>query len=91
VIDKKKAEKEIIDGQKAKQLLREPMIVDAINGMRESVYHNIRTSHYSRADEREDLYKMLKAIDSFELELKRRIDKGKKARSMLDKLFNKGD
>lgn len=78
-------------GERAKQLLKDPMINEALTNMRETVYHNIRTSHYSKADEREDLYKMLRAIDAFENEFTRIIRGGEKAKSLLDKLFNKGN
>lgn len=83
-------QKDIQVAERARQLLKDPMLREALDDMRETVYHNIRTSHYSKTDEREDLYKMLKAIDAFESEFLKRIDKGKKAKSLLEKLFKKG-
>lgn len=80
-------QKDVQVAERARQLLKDPMVNEALTGMRETVFHNIRTSHHSKVDEREDLYKMLRAIDAFENEFKKRIDKGKKARSLLDKLF----
>lgn len=77
------------DGERARQLLKDPMIVKTLTDMRETVYHNIRTSHHSKVEEREDLYKMLRAIDAFEGEFNKRIDKGKKAKSILERLRGK--
>jgi hypothetical protein len=80
-----------VRGERAKQILNDKLVKGALTSMRESVYHNISTSHFKAVDEREDLYKMLQAITHFENEFKRHISGGKKARSMLDKLFNKGE
>lgn len=77
------------DGERARQLLKDPMIVETLTNMRETVYHNIRTSHHSKVEEREDLYKMLRAIDAFEGEFNKRIDKGKKAKSIIERLKGK--
>lgn len=85
--DKKQLTKEMQDGERARQLLNDPMIVKALEEMRETVYHNIRTSHYSKMEEREDLYKMLRAIDAFEKQFKQKIDAGKKARSIYDRIM----
>lgn len=74
-------------GERAKQVLNDPMVQDAINGMREAVFHNIRTSHHSKSEEREDLYKMLRAIDEFEKQFTQKINGGKKAKTLLEKLF----
>lgn len=79
--------RDVAEGERARQLLKDPMIVEALTGMRETVYHNIRTSSYKEIEEREELYKMLKAIDAFEDQFKRRIDRGQKAKTLLEKLF----
>ena len=80
-------EREIAKGENAKRILEDPMVRGALDGMRDTVYHNIRTSHHSKVDEREDLYKMLRAIDAFEKEFTTYINGGKKAKSLLEKLF----
>lgn len=81
--------RDIQQGERARQLLKDPMIADALSSMREAVYHNIRTSHYSKVDEREDLYKMLRAIDAFEEQFRLKIRGGEKAKSLLEKFFNR--
>lgn len=86
---KRELEQDIIRAEKAKQILNSDIVVEALTGMRETAYHNIRTSHFKAIEEREDLYKMLKAIDAFEEEFKRRIRGGQKAKSLLDKLTGK--
>ena len=81
--------RDIQQGDHAKRILDDPLIKEAIDGMRTTVFHNIQTSHYSKVEEREDLYKMLRAIDQFEKEFKRRIQGGTKAKSLLERLLNK--
>ena len=76
-------------GERARQILKDPLVEGALNSMRETVYHNISTSHFKAVDEREDLYKMLQAITHFETEFKRHINGGKKAQSLLKKLFQR--
>lgn len=80
-------EKDIQIGERARQILNDPMVRGAIDGMRDTVFHNIRTSSSGSTEEREELYKMLKAIDHFEEEFARKINGGKKAKSLLEKLF----
>ena len=74
---------EIQKAERAKQLIKDPMITKAIMEMRDICYHNIRTSHHSKKDEREDLYYMLRAIDRFEEYFKSLIVTGKKATEKL--------
>lgn len=76
-------------GEHAKRILEDKLVQEALVGMRETVYHNIRTSHFRQVEEREDLYKMLKAIDSFERQFTDAIAGGKKARSRLKELFKR--
>lgn len=73
-------------GERARQLLKDPLISEALNSMRENVFTNIRTSHYKDIDDREDLYKMLKVIDQFEGQFNKLIRDGKVARSKLAEL-----
>lgn len=55
--------------------------------MEGAVIENLRTSHWSNKDEREELYKMLRVIDDFREKFKRHIEGGKKAKTILEKLF----
>lgn len=80
-------ERDIQRGERARQLLNDPMLRDAIDKMRETTYHNIRTSNFKQIDEREECYKMLKAIDHFEDEFTRIVNGGKKAKSLIKKLL----
>lgn len=73
----------------AERILSDSMVQDALKSMRETVYHNIRTSNFKQIEERENLYKMLKAIDGFEQEFISTINGGKKAKSRLEELLNK--
>lgn len=77
-------------GEHAERIMRDPLVIKALDNMRQTVYGNIRSSHYKDIEDRENLYLMLKAIDGFEHEFIREINGGKKAKSRLLNLF-KGD
>lgn len=83
--DQEKARK----GERARQLLKDPLIKDALDGLRGIVFKNIETSHYSKTGEREDLYKMLQAINGFESQFKKMMRDGELAKSRLEKLKDK--
>ena len=89
--DEQKLHEDAVRGERAKQILNDKLVQDALKTMKENVYTNIQTSHFKDIEEREHLYKMLKAIDAFEKEFERHIRGGQKARSLLDKLLNKGE
>ena len=76
-------------GEHAARILKDSLVQEALNGMRETVYHNIRSSHFKDVDEREDLYRMLKTVDCFERQFTDAINGGKKAESRLKELLNK--
>ena len=80
--DKEKANR----GERARQLLKDPLIKDAIDNLKGIVFSNIESSHYSKVDEREDLYKMLQAINKFESQFKKWVKDGELAKSRLEKL-----
>lgn len=77
-------------GEKAERLRNDPMLKDIIQDMRQTCYHNIETSHFSKQDEREELYRMLKVIDKFEQELTKIVRKGVKSNNLLKNLLNRG-
>lgn len=77
------------EAERARQLLKDPMIVAALDELRNTVYTNIRTSSFKQKDEREYLYLQLKAIDEFERKFKIRITNGKLAESRLAELKRK--
>lgn len=87
--DEMELRKQIADGERARQLLKDPMLVAALDDLRETVYTNIRTSSFKQKEEREYLYLQLKAIDEFERKFKFRIQNGKLAESRLTELKRK--
>lgn len=77
-------------GDHAARIMDDPMVKAALGGMREVIYNNIRTSHFSNKEEREYLYLQLKAIDHFEKQFTDAISGGKKARlRLIDRLKGK--
>lgn len=76
--------------ERAKQILNDPMVKGTIDSMRKDVFDNFRTSQWNKPEEREDLYKMIRVIDDFEKRFEKAINGGKKAQTLLEKLFNKG-
>lgn len=80
---------QIVDAERARQLLKDPMLVAALDDMRNTVYTNIRTSSFRQKEEREYLYLQLKAIDEFERKFKLRIQNGRLAESRLVELGRK--
>lgn len=76
-------------GERARQLIGDPMIREALDAMREDVITCIETSKFRDVDEREECYRMLRTIASFERQFKRFIDGGKVATSKLDALRQK--
>ena len=87
--EKYQLEAEIQRADHAKRILNDTLVVDTLAKMRATVFDNFRTSKFDNVEEREDLYKMIKAIDHFEGEFVRLINNGKKAQSILSKWFNK--
>lgn len=71
-------------GARAEQLLKDPLIQEFLKDLRDSLYTNIRTSHFKDVDEREDLYKMLRVVDRFEGIFNTYIKTGKLAQSRLE-------
>lgn len=80
---------QIAEAERARQLLKDPMIVAALDELRNTVYTNIRTSSFRQKEEREYLYLQLKAIDEFERKFKVRIQNGKLAESRLAEMGRK--
>lgn len=76
-------------GERARQLLKDPLVQESLNGLRGIVFKNIESSHYSKVDEREDLYKMLQAINGFESQFKKMMRDGELAKGRLEKLKDK--
>lgn len=88
-MNEKETKERIKRGARAKQLLDDPMIQDFLKDLRETLFNNIRTSHYRDVDDREDLYKMLRVTDEFEKLFILHINTGKLAQSRLDQMKEK--
>ena len=73
----------------AERILNDQIVQEALKGMRDVAYDNIRTSHFKDVEERESIYRMLKTIDSFERQFTDAINGGKKAKSRLKELFKR--
>lgn len=73
--------KEINAAQAAKRLQREldPILTE----MRETVFKQIQNSNFFQKKDRENCYKMLRAIELFESRLRKRISSGAVAESKL--------
>ena len=84
----KDLEKRVVMSDRAAQVLQDPLITGAIDEMRQTAFDNWRTSSFKDTEEREELYKMVRAIDEFEAHFKRRVNDGKVAKSQLDQLTN---
>ena len=82
-------QQKMAEAERARQLLKDPMIVAALDDMRNTVYTNIRTSNFRQKEEREYLYLQLRAIDEFERKFKLRIQDGKLAESRLAEMKRK--
>ena len=69
-------EKKIRKADEAKMLLNNPLLQEALSSLKETCFFNIETSSHDQADEREDLYYMLRCIKMFERKLKQYINDG---------------
>ena len=84
-----KLRKQIAEAERARQFLEDPMMVAALDDLRNTVYSNIRSSSFKQKEEREYLYLQLRAIDEFERKFKIRIQTVKLAESRLDEMMRK--
>lgn len=75
--------------ERARQLLGDPMIVEALQAMRETAYKNIESSSWRSRGEREELYRMLRTIAAFEKQFHKIITDGKAAKSKLEEVTQK--
>ncbi len=64
-------EQTILVGKQAEQLLRDPMLVQAFEDVRENIHAQIENSSFGEGEDREAAYHMLRALAS----LKGQIDK----------------
>lgn len=84
-----KLRQQMVEAERARQLLEDPMMVAALDDLRNTVYSNIRSSTFRQKEEREYLYLQLRAIDEFERKFKNRVQTGKLAESRLAEMMRK--
>lgn len=87
--EERKLRQQMVDAERARQFLEDPMMVAALDDLRNTVYSNIRSSTFRQKEEREYLYLQLRAIDEFERKFKNRVQTGKLAESRLQEMMRK--
>jgi len=78
------AEREIQRANEAAMVINHPLVVEAINAMRQDAYKKLEATKPSQTAEREFLYQHLKAIQNFEVQFQFHIDNGRMAVDWLD-------
>lgn len=78
-----KLNKDVQRATRAKQLLDDPMIQEIMVSMRHNLHRKIETSEYKNADEREECYRMLRTLESFEGQFKKIMQSGTSATETL--------
>jgi hypothetical protein len=71
----------------AERILKDPLINEAFDAIRDNIFKKISVSSFGQKDEREDLYRMLRAVESFEGQFKKYINDGKLAKNRLKELL----
>lgn len=79
-MDLKRKEQE---GKRAKQLLDDELIKKAFHDIRENIYDKIGSSSFSQSEEREECYRMLRTLMSFEGQFQKYIQTGRLAEKKL--------
>lgn len=69
---------------RASDLYHNPLIQEALQGIEDTIFYNFKTSHYKKADEREDLYKQMQVIEAFKKIFEAWIIDGKAERNKLE-------
>ncbi len=76
------------NGHRAKQIYEDPVIVEVLGEMRQTLVNNLESSSWDNTKEREELYRMLKTLGAFKKAFEHRISQGKSAESRLAQLIN---
>ena len=69
-------EKKARKADDAKRLLNDPILKEALRDLKDTCFYNIESSTHEQAQEREDLYYMLRCISAFERQLTKYIQEG---------------
>lgn len=73
-------------GERARQLLKDPLIAEAIEGMRKKMYDAIESSKFKDEQARLEAYYMLRTISLFEKSFAQMVNDGKMAKGRLEGL-----
>lgn len=74
----------LVRANDADRLMREPMLIAAIDTMRADLYAKLTETSWRQRSAREAIYHQLKAIDNFEAQFRHHINTGKLASSWLE-------
>jgi len=80
---------EMARGENAKRLLEDPILREALDKIKANAFEVWKTTPWDAKDAREELYRQAVAVEKLENELRKIIDGGKKAKSMLDKILQR--
>lgn len=80
----------LIKAADAEQLINDPRVVEAFSAIRKQAFEDITRTRPSQVEEREQLYKLLKAVEMFEAHFQFYIEEGRLARSIVDKYVAEG-
>lgn len=86
--DERKLQEDVRRAEHAQRILNDVLVKEALAGIEATLYHNIKTSSYKQAEEREECYRMLRVIDTFRSQFEAHIRNGKVSRSRLEALLN---
>jgi len=75
-----KKDRAIQQGARADELMRDPLINKALDGMEKVCFDNFKTSNWKCTEEREELHKQMSAIQSFRSQFESWIKQGRDAR-----------
>ena len=85
----KTADKQMRKGDQALKVINDPLVKEALSGIEDTIFYNIKTSKYKNVDEREELYRMLKLCDKFKEQFALWVRDGKAARAKLEEKTSK--
>lgn len=74
----------LVRANEADQVLRNPLVIQAIDAMRADLYAKLTDTTWRQRSAREAIYHQLKSIDNFEAQFRHHINNGKLASSWLD-------
>jgi len=83
-----KHRKDINIGIAADKILNDPLVVEYFDNARRGIMEKLETSEFDAEAEKEAI-RMLKAFSHFERDFRKKINKGNKAKTLLDRLLQR--